>query len=175
MRWIRLIPFREAVLRFFVHILNNRRQEIVADGLPLFMGAQLAVDATIVSVLNRDGSARTKCANVDDTFWVAARRRKEATYRELAGRNGRTKLVKLVVLGCEVGGRGSGEAQEFLRALAKAKARSEPAHLRTTARQVWRPRWAVMLACSAAIALAFLARAPRKRWVPMGALRPPLR
>ena len=57
-------------------------------------------------------------------------------------RKGRTKLV---VLGCEVGGRWSGEAQEFLRGLTEAKARSEPAHLRTTARQAWRAAKAVAL------------------------------
>ena len=133
------------------NVLDNRRVEIVADGLPLFMGAQLAVDTTIVSVLKRDGSVRSRCATIDGASLEAARRRKEATYPELTGRNGRTRLV---VLGCEVGGRWSGEAQEFLRSLAKAKARSEPAHLRTTARQAWRHRWAVLLACSAAKAVA---------------------
>ena len=46
---------------------------------------------------------------------------------------------------CEVGGRWSGEDQEFLRSLAKAKARS---------RQAWRHRWVVLLACSAAKAVA---------------------
>ena len=106
------------------------------------MGAKLAVDTTIVSVLKRDGSVRTRCATVDGASLEAARRRKEATYPELTGRNGRTKLF---VLGCEVGGRWSGEAQEFFRSLAKVKARSEPAHLRTTARQACRLRWAVML------------------------------
>ena len=90
------------------NVLDNRRLEIVA------------VDTTIVSVLKRDGSVRTICATVDGASWEAARLRKEATYTELTGRNGRTKLV---VLGCEVGGRWSGEAQEFLRSLAKAKAR----------------------------------------------------
>ena len=32
---------------------DNRRLEIVADGLPLFHGAQLAVDTTVVSVLRK--------------------------------------------------------------------------------------------------------------------------
>ena len=133
------------------NILDNRRLEIVADGLPLFMGAQFAVDTTIVSILKRDGSVRTRCATVDGASLEAACRRKEATYPKLTGRNGRTKLV---VLGCEVGGRWSGEVQEFLHSLAKAKARSEPAHLLTTARQTLLLRPAVMLACSAAKAVA---------------------
>ena len=40
---------------------DNRRLEIVADGLPLFHGAQLAVDTTVVSVLRRDGTPPTVC------------------------------------------------------------------------------------------------------------------
>ena len=57
--------------------LHVRVQDLdLADGLPLFMGAQLAVDTTIVSVLKRDGSARTRCANVDGASLEAARRRK---------------------------------------------------------------------------------------------------
>ena len=61
------------------------------------MGAQLAVDTTLVSVLKRDGSARVWCANVDSASLVAVRRRKEVTYPELVGRNGRTKQVVLDV------------------------------------------------------------------------------
>ena len=61
--------------------LDNRRLEIVADGLPLFLGAQLAVDTTLVSVLRRDGSPRPRCANEDGAALAAARRRKEGTYR----------------------------------------------------------------------------------------------
>ena len=38
------------------------------------------------------------------------------------------------------------------------KARSGPAHLRTTARQALRLRWAVILACSAAKAFSLLER-----------------
>ena len=40
--------------------LDNRCLEIVADGLPLFQGAQLAVDTTLVSVLRRDGVPRQR-------------------------------------------------------------------------------------------------------------------
>ena len=135
------------------NVLDNHRLEIVAN-VPLL--CPLAVDTTIVSVLKRDGSVRTRCATVDGASLEAARRRKEATYPELTGRNGRTKLV---VLGCEVGVRLSGE-QEFLRSLAKAKARIDPGHLRTTVCQAWCLRWVVLLACSAtkAVALSLLER-----------------
>ena len=63
--------------------LDNRPMEIVADGLPLFLGAQLAVDTTLASVLRGDGAPRSQCANEDGAALVAARRRKEATYLEL--------------------------------------------------------------------------------------------
>ena len=117
--------------------LDNRRLEIVADGLSL--GAQLAVDTTLVSVLRRDGSPRPRCANEDGAAVAAARRRKELTYPELTSRNGRTRLV---VLACEVGGRWSEEAQDFVRSLARAKARGESPYLRVRARQAWLLRWA---------------------------------
>ena len=45
-------------------VMDNRRLEVVADGLPLFHGAQLAVDTTMVSPLKRDGSACPRSATV---------------------------------------------------------------------------------------------------------------
>ena len=53
-------------------VLDNRRLEIVADGLPLFHGAQLAIDTTVVSVLKRDGTPHTRCADVDGAALQAA-------------------------------------------------------------------------------------------------------
>ena len=41
-----------------VHVLDGRRLEVVADGLTLWHGAQLAIDTTLVSPLHRDGTAR---------------------------------------------------------------------------------------------------------------------
>ena len=60
-----------------------RRLEVVADGLPLFGGAQLAVDTTLVSALHCDGSARAGAADRDGVALTMARRRKERTYPEL--------------------------------------------------------------------------------------------
>ena len=40
---------------------DGRRLEVVADGLPLFGGAQLALDTTLVSALTGDGTARRCC------------------------------------------------------------------------------------------------------------------
>ena len=72
--------------------LDGRRLEIVADGLTLWRGAQLAVDTTMVSPLWRDGSPKPRAANHDGAL-EAARRKKETTYPELAGEGGRARLV----------------------------------------------------------------------------------
>ena len=44
------------------------RLEIVGDGLPLFGGAQLAIDTSLISTLHCDGTARLGTA---DTDWAA--------------------------------------------------------------------------------------------------------
>ena len=105
--------------------LDNRCLEIVADGLPLSQGAQLAVDTTLVSVLRRDGVPRLRSTTHDGAALVAARRRKERVYPELTSQP-------------------VGESQ----------GQTTAPHLRARARQVWRHRWASLLACSAAKAFA---------------------
>ena len=131
--------------------LDERRVEVLADGLPLFHGAQLAVDTTLVSVLGRNGEPRPRCADVDGVILEEAKRRKERRYPELSGRHGRTRLV---VLAAEVCGRWSPDTVHFLAQLAKEKARHEPRVLRETARQAWLRRWRCLFACSAAQAFA---------------------
>ena len=44
------------------NVLDNRRLEVVADGLSLWNGSQLPIDTTLVSPLHRDGRARRKAA-----------------------------------------------------------------------------------------------------------------
>ena len=68
-----------------VPITDGRRVEVVADGLPLFGGVQLAIDTTLVSALHCDGSPRRGAAHTDGVTLVAARRRKERTYPEFVG------------------------------------------------------------------------------------------
>ena len=92
-------------------VLDNRRLEVVVDGLPLFNGAQLAVDTTFVSPIRRDGTPRPRAHEVNGIVFKHARRDKETTYPELAGRGGRARLV---VLAGEVGGRFSSETAQFL-------------------------------------------------------------
>ena len=67
------------------HVEDARRLEVVVDGLPLFGGAQLAVDTTVVSALRGDGSARRRAAQQDGVAAEAARLREVRIYPELVG------------------------------------------------------------------------------------------
>ena len=78
--------------------LWTRRLEVVVDGLPLFHGAQLAIDTTMVAPVRGGGRPGPRCARVDGAALARARRRKEATNPKFSGVNGRA---------CEVGGRWS--------------------------------------------------------------------
>ena len=110
---------------------DARRLEVVADGLPLCHGAQIAVETTLVSPLRRSGTPHSRCAWEDGAALRQARRTKERVYPELSGAHGRARLV---VLASEVGGRWSLETQAFLRQLARAKSREEPPTFRTSAK-----------------------------------------
>ena len=96
-------------------VMDNIRLEVVADGLPLFHGAQLAVDTTIVSALKRDGSACRRSVTVDGASLTRPRQRKKRRIQ-----NWQDDLVA-PAWSCwfvEVGGRWSEECQDFLRQLA---------------------------------------------------------
>ena len=125
---------------------------MVVDGLPLFREAQLAIDTTMmVSAIRSDGTARRQCATTSGVALDQARRRKERTYPELAQPHGRARLV---VLGCEVGGRWSEESRQFLAGLAATEARSEPEVMRKSTMHSWLRRWSTLMACTAARAFA---------------------
>ena len=119
------------------NVHDAKRLEIVAEGLPLYGGAQLAVDTSVVSAHHCDGTATPGAAHVDGAALVVAQRRKERAHPELVGPRSRAKLVAM-----------------FLRLLAVACARSESALMRRRAEQAWRMRWGGMLACAAARAFA---------------------
>ena len=131
--------------------LDNRRLEVVVDGLPLFRGAQLAIDTTMVSAVRSDGTARRQCATTSGAALDQARRRQERTCPELAQPHGRARLV---VLGCEVGGRWSEESRQFLAGLAATKARSEPEVMRKSTMHSWLRRWSTLMACTTASSFA---------------------
>ena len=125
------------------NLLDGCRLEVVVDGLPLWNGAQLAIDTTMVSPVRRDGTARAGTATTNGKALDVARIQKARRYPELSGENGRARLV---VMGTEVGGRWSAEAATFLSSLATAKARD--------VRAAWLRRWQGMLGCAAARAFA---------------------
>ena len=111
-----LLPLRQ---------VDNRRLEVVVDGLPLFRGAQLAIDTTMVSPVRSDGTARRQCAATSGAALDQARRRKERTDPELAQPHGLTGP-------------------------AAAKARSEPEIMRKSMMLCWLRRWITLMACAAA-------------------------
>ena len=124
---------------------DNRRLEVVVDGLPLFGGAQLAVN-TLVSALKANGEPRRGAADRDGVASAAARRIKERTYPELLDPGRRARLV---VFALEVGG-WSEEAKIFIRLLARARVRSEPRLFQRRLEQAWPLRWHAIISCAAA-------------------------
>ena len=158
--------------------LDGRRIEVIADGLVLGQGAQLAMDTTLVSPLHRDGSARRGAATRPGMALEQARRRKEATYPELVGDDGPARLV---VLAAETW-RWSDETAHFLRGLAKGKAETAPLLMQNRVKAAWLRRWSCMLACSAmrALAMSLLEQRPNPgtgglsvRWCAMPVLVEP--
>ena len=113
---------------------------MVVDGLPLFQGAQLAVDTTLVCPLTRTGEAKPRTVTESGASLKVARRRKERRYQELV---------------VTEDGPNSPPAQ-FLTSLASAKVRELPVLLRGRAHAAWLRRWSPLLACGAARAFALL-------------------
>ena len=74
--WRQSVMVRDMHVGMF-DIRDGRRLEVVADGLPLFGRAQLAVDTTLVYPLHCDDTAHRGAAH------HSVRRRKERTYLEL--------------------------------------------------------------------------------------------
>ena len=72
---------------------DARRFEVVAEGVSVFGGVQLALDATLVSAHHGLGTPLRKADKIDGVALQHARKRKEHRYPELCGLNGRTRLV----------------------------------------------------------------------------------
>ena len=116
--------------------------------MPLWGGAQLAVDTTVASALTASGAP---CRHAGTCVGVAlrvARQAKKRTCPELR----QSRRCRLVVLGIECAGRWSAEAASFIRLLARCKARAAPHSSRTacTSSYVLVLRWSGLLACAAA-------------------------
>ena len=152
-------------------ISDARRLEVVANGLPSFHGAQVAVDVTLVSPIQRDGCPRPGADTEPGLALTQAEERKRRTYPEF-GRQGRCRLV---VLALEVGGRWSSATQTFLRALARGRALASPSSSRAALAHALQRRWSQMLSVAAHTALSssFL-ELPATAVPCAGALTPPL-
>ena len=94
---------------------DERRIEVIANGLALWGGAQVAVDTTLVRRARPGAGSRTAGAAL-----LLARKAKERTYPELR----HSARCKLVVLALELGGRWSHEAANLVRRLARLRARA---------------------------------------------------
>ena len=130
--------------------VDDRRIEVIANGLPMWGGSQLAVDTTLVSPLTRSGEPRSRGGTYAGAALQDARRNKERTYPELL----HNRRCRLVVLGIEVGGRWSNEASSFIRMLAKARARSSPPSLQAATTSALVSRWSAILTHAAATSFA---------------------
>ena len=141
---------RELNLEEHLRADDGRRLEVVADGLPFWSGAQVALDATLVSPVRRDGTAYPRTAAENGVRLEAARRRKELKYPELLDQ----RRSKLVVAALEIGGQWFEEAWTFFTLLAQAKARSAPGVMRRSTTYTLLRRWSTMLAVAAQSAYA---------------------
>ena len=101
---------------------DERRIEVIANGLPLWNGSQLAIDTTLVSPLTSQAEPRRHQQTTAGAALRIARGAKERTYPELVG-GGRARLV---VVAMELGGRWSTEAATLLRLLSRHKTQSIP-------------------------------------------------
>ena len=129
---------------------DDRRIEVIANGLPLWGGAQLAVDTTLVSPLTSSSQPRRRAGQYAGAALQDARKAKERTYPELL----RSRRCRLVVLAIETGGRWSPEATTFLRLLAQTKARAVPHILRKAVEASLLSRWSAILTHAAQHAFA---------------------
>ena len=120
---------------------------MLASGLPMHHGAQLAVDIAMRSALTANGSACSpNAAHTDGAVLLRARLVKERKYHELLD----TERCHLVVVGVEVGGRLSTESVDFVTDLAGSKSQEAPPLLKGSAFFAWRRRWMRMLSISCA-------------------------
>ena len=124
-----------------VGVRDDRRVEVTASGLTVHKGAQLAVDATLVSPLKRCGQARPRAHWQDGAALLDARKQKATKYPELMN----SHRCRLVTAGMEIGGRWEESAYELLVDLAKGKAEEAPKLLRGSATNGWLRRWVSML------------------------------
>ena len=104
--------------------VDDRRIEVIPNGLPMWGGSQLAVDTTLVSPLTRSGEPRSRGGTYAGAALQDARRSKEKPIQELL----QNRRCRLVVLGIDVRGRWSNEASNFIRCLPTPEPAPAPLH-----------------------------------------------
>ena len=104
----------------------------------------------MASPLHCDGRPWPRATEEDGVAVRRERARHEATYADLR-RSGRAKLV---ILGCEVGGRWDPEVIALLRGLAMSRCRDAPLLLQRSALLAWQRRWMNLVSVAAQTALA---------------------
>ena len=147
-------------------VADARQIEVVANGLPMWNGAQVAIDTTMVSPVTANGMARPSAdvrPGVPCESIIREKRRRK--YPELL-RAGRCRLF---VFALEVGGRWDKGALRFLRKLAFGRARAVPDWLQASTAHAYLYRWSAMLAVAAQKAYAAtLLRLPLDREIVNG-------
>ena len=129
---------------------DGRRIEVVIDGLPLYNGAQIVLDCTLVSPVGRDGLPRSGSDRHEGVIMEEAARTKRRHYRDVVA----ARRCRFVVAAMEVGGRWGQEAFDLIRHMAKARARSAPGWLRRTLEAAHARRWTGLIAAAAQSAYA---------------------
>ena len=130
-----------------IHATDGRRIEVVANGLPLWRGAQIAIDTTLVSPVQRNGLPRARAHARPALALQQAKARMFRTYPEL--QPGGQARCCLVVFGLEVGGRFDRQAVALLRQLARARARDRVSWARAAAIAALTRRWTALAALAA--------------------------
>ena len=140
------VRFNAKLLNMNIAVPANdaRAVEVLASGLPLVHGAQLAVDITLQSVLTATGMLRPGAAVVDGIVCMAATSDMELKYSELLCGD----RCRLVVVALETCGRWTPDAVDFIERLAMSRARDAPPNLQRSAFLSWRRRWTRMIAIS---------------------------
>ena len=119
-----------------VAVTDHRAIKVLASGIALHHGIQLAVD------IIRCVRACPNAATTNGAVLQAARAEKKVTkYAELLHGD----RCRLVVVGVKTGGRWSDEAMQFIAELAACMAREAPPVMRFSTFLVWQRRWTRMI------------------------------
>jgi len=110
----------------------------------------------MTSAVHGDGTPWARAADVDGVALARGRRAHQRTYRVIV----ESDRARLMVLGCEAGGRWDSEALDALSSLAAHKAREAPELLRRSATVAWGRRWLSLLSVAAQTAVAETLQSP---------------